>query len=159
MICKYFSFILWIVFFTFLMVSFAGQNCLWSSIHLFYLLSLVILMSYLRNNCLNQGQKLYSYVFFSKCFIVPGLIIWSLVHFELIFTYLVDNLTFLFCKLPFVPHVFFSNQVFFPSYFKMLFALYFCHSCCRYFSYYIVQGWWEYQGSEISSEAPSKSHG
>ena len=85
-------------------------------------------------------SKTLQLCFFPKCFIVPGLIIWSLVHFELIFTYLVDNLTFLFCKLPFVPHVFFSNQVFFPSYFKMLFALYFCHSCCRYFSYYIVQG-------------------
>lgn len=38
----------------------------------------------------------------------------SLVHFELIFIYHVDNLSFLFCELPFVSSpIVFSNQVFF----------------------------------------------
>lgn len=48
-------------------------------------------------------------MFFSKNFIVPGLKICCLIHFELSFTYLVGNLSFLFCKLPFVSHVYFSK--------------------------------------------------
>ena len=77
-------------------------------------------------------------MFFSKSFIVPGLIIWCLIHFELIFTYLVGNLSFLFCKLPFVSHVYFS-KFFFLIYFLTLFVLYFCHLCYRYFSHFIFK--------------------
>ena len=104
--------------FIFLMVFFVQQNCLIFMIFNSSILSFVTCdFGIIPKKPLLTQYKTSTAIFLSNDFTVLDLIFRSLVHSESIFTYLVDNSSFLFCEFPFVSHVYFSNQVFFPKIF------------------------------------------
>ena len=85
------STILWGSFFTLLTVSFEAQNLKYFlksnlSVFLFVHLFLVTLLSFPRNHRQMQGHKAFA-LFSPKNFIVLGLPVRFLIHFELIFIY------------------------------------------------------------------------